>query len=87
MTTAATWVERLAQELGVEGMTPHAQATLLAIARDVAHGGERKYAPLASFIAGRYVQLAAHDGRDMESALRDVSDAVSRLLRETSAAP
>jgi hypothetical protein len=29
--------------------------TILALARDVAHGSERKNAPLAAFLAGRFV--------------------------------
>lgn len=85
--SAARWIAQLAGELGVEGMTPQTQAALLTIARDVAHGTERKYAPLASFIAGRYVELAARDGRDVETALRDVSDAVGRLLHDGPTTP
>ena len=85
--TAAQWIARLARELGIDGMTPRAQAALLSMARDVAHGSERKYAPLASFVAGRYVELAARNGRDIESALRDVGEAVTRLLRETPTTP
>lgn len=85
--TAAEWIALLARELGVNGMTPRAQAALLSMARDVAHGTERKYAPLASFIAGRFVELAARDGRDIEAALRDVRDAVTRLVRETPTTP
>lgn len=81
--TAAQWTARLASELGVDGMTLHLQATLLSIARDVAHGTERKYAPLASFIAGRYVEAATREGRDVETALREISDAVHRLIGES----
>lgn len=78
--TAQQWIARLSSELGVEGMTLQTQAALLAIARDVAHGAERKYAPLASFVAGRYVELAARDGRDVNTAMTEVSNAVRRLL-------
>lgn len=85
--TAAEWTARLARELGTDGMTPRAQAALLSIARDVAHGAERKYAPLASFIAGRYVELAVRDGRDVEAALRDVGEVVTRLLPGTATTP
>jgi hypothetical protein len=85
--TAAEWIGRLAIELGVEPMTLQTQAALLSIARDVAHGTERKYAPLASFVAGRYVELALHEGRSIESAVRDVSDAVSRLVGDPPATP
>lgn len=78
--TAAQWVARLAVELGVEPLSPHTQAEVLGLARDVAHGTERKAAPLASFVAGRYVQRAVDSGRDVDDALREVSEAVERLL-------
>lgn len=78
--TAAEWVARLAGELGIDALTLQSQASVLAIAREVAHGAERKYAPLASFIAGRYVERAASAGDDVDEALRDVSAAVARLL-------
>ena len=78
--TAAEWVSRLAVELDDEPLSPHTQAEVLGLARDVAHGTERKAAPLASFVAGRYVQRAVADGRDVDQALREVSEAVERLL-------
>lgn len=78
--TAAEWVAGLATELGVEPMTLRTQAAVLAIARDVAHGAERKYAPLASFVAGRRVEAAVRAGRSVDEALAEVSEAVARLL-------
>jgi len=85
--TAARWTARLAAELGVETMTPQTQVALLSIAREIAHGTERRYAPLASFIAGRYAELAVRQGRDVGTALREVSDAVQRLLGEPPSTP
>ena len=78
--TAAEWVARLAAELRVEPLTPRTQAEVLGLARDVAHGTERKAAPLAAYVAGRYVQLAVDIGRDVDEALREVSEAVERLI-------
>jgi hypothetical protein len=48
------WIEQYAEALGV----PLQQADrdrILELARDVAHGTERMYAPLASFLAGWFV--------------------------------
>ena len=78
--TAAEWVARLAVELGIDPLSPRTQAEVLGLARDVAHGTERKAAPLASFVAGLYVQRALAEGRDNDEALHDVSEAVERLL-------
>ena len=78
--TAARWVARFAAELGVSGVSLEMQADVLAIARDVAHGAERRYAPLAAFIAGRHVEARTRAGVDGATALREVSDAVTRVL-------
>ena len=78
--TAAEWVARLAIELGVDPLAPRTQAEVLGLARDVAHGTERKAAPLASFVAGLYVQRAVNSGREVDEALKAVSEAVERLL-------
>lgn len=78
--TASEWIARLAVELGVEPLSLRTQAEVLGLARDVAHGTERKVAPLASFLAGLYAQRAVDSGRDVDEALRDVSEAVERLL-------
>ncbi|MBW3658213.1 MAG: molybdopterin-guanine dinucleotide biosynthesis protein MobA [Actinobacteria bacterium] len=46
------WLERYADELGVAALTDDEVARLLVLARDVAHGTERRYAPLSTFLAG-----------------------------------
>ena len=78
--SAAEWVARFAVELRVESLSPRTQAEVLGLARDVAHGTERTAAPLASFVAGRYIQRAVDSGCDVDEALREVSEAVERLL-------
>lgn len=50
---------------------------LLELARDVAHGSERKNAPLATFIAGMY---AASREQAMADSLTEVVDAAGRVL-------
>lgn len=46
------WLERYADELGVPALTDDEVARLLGLARDVAHGTERRFAPLSTFLAG-----------------------------------
>lgn len=54
MTDAEHWLAAYADALGLALDDSEIEA-LLALARDVAHGTERKNAPLASFLAGRFV--------------------------------
>jgi Domain of unknown function (DUF6457) len=81
-----TWYERLTEALsGGSGraaatLTPHQRGQVLRIARDVAHGTERKNAPVATFIAGRYVEARCAEGADAGTALNEVAEAVGRLL-------
>jgi len=51
----ADWLDGLADALGVNRLSPAEIDQLLDLARDVAHGTERKNAPLATFLAGRAV--------------------------------
>ena len=47
------WLDRFADALSVPRLDPAEVDTLLDLARVVAHGTERKNAPLATFLAGR----------------------------------
>jgi hypothetical protein len=78
--TAAAWIARLADELSAGSVDLQLQAAVLALARDVAHGTERKYAPLAAFVAGRHVQRRVTEGVTPNQALGEVNAAVQRLL-------
>jgi hypothetical protein len=81
------WCERFGDSLvGVSGLaatplTPRLQARVLTLARDIAHGTERKNAPVCAFIAGRYVEARLAQGVDAETALSEVAEAAARLLR------
>jgi hypothetical protein len=55
------------------------RATLLRVARDIAHASERQSAPLATYLAGRYVELRRQDGVDEDEALGEVAAAVGRV--------
>lgn len=56
------------------------QEPVLDLARIVAHGTERKNAPLAAFIAGRYCALREAEGVEPSAALAEAIDAARRLL-------
>ena len=61
------WLDRFADDLQVPRLDPTEVDALLDLARVVAHGTERKNAPLAAFLAGRW---AAAAGGDPAEALR-----------------
>ena len=69
------WLDDYAAALGDPSYAPTGpdKNRLLELARDVAHGTERKNAPLAAFIVGRY--LATHEGASIDEAI-----AVARRL-------
>lgn len=46
------WLDDLAATLGVAPLRDEEVTDLLAVARDVAHGSERRFAPLSTFLAG-----------------------------------
>lgn len=62
-----SWLDRFADALHVPRLDPAEADSLLDLARVVAHGTERKNAPLAAFLAGRW---AATGGGDPAAALR-----------------
>ena len=50
------WLDELATTLEVEPLTDAQAEALLAVAREIAHGVERKTTPLAAFLLGRAVE-------------------------------
>lgn len=72
------WLDSYADALGVARLTEDEQRTLLALARDVAHGSERRFAPLSTFLAGVLAGNRAEHARD--DALRDAMVAAQALL-------
>lgn len=69
------WLARYAQALGVEPLGEAEAQALLDLARDVAHGSERKHAPLSTFLAG----VLAGRGGDRAAALRAATEAAEGL--------
>lgn len=73
----ASWLDRYADALGLPPLTDDEVRELLALARDVAHGSERRHAPLSTFLAG---MLVARRGEDRAEALATARQAAVQLL-------
>jgi hypothetical protein len=56
------------------------RAALLRVARDIAHASERQNAPLATYLAGRYVERRRQAGVDEGHALEEVARLVGQLI-------
>jgi hypothetical protein len=74
-----SWIDDLARALGEEALTADEVETLLGVARDVAHGVERKITPLSTFLLGAAVGRRQGGGEDRSHAL----DAALAALRGT----
>ncbi len=73
------WIDRAADALGEGSLGPDEIGIVLRLARDVAHGVERKMAPLAAFLVGAAVGRAPAEARP--EALRAAAAALEPLLR------
>lgn len=69
------WLRRFAEEIGAEPLTSTEVGVLLDLTRDVAHGTERRSAPLAAFLAG------VHAGRSSASRIEAVEEAATAARR------
>jgi hypothetical protein len=67
-----SWIDELAAALGTEPLSEDEAERLLNVARDVAHGIERKITPLATFLLGMSVQ-ARMQGGDTRTAAVDAA--------------
>jgi hypothetical protein len=72
------WIERAADALGEDRLRAEETSLVLRLARDVAHGAERRMAPLAAFLAGAAAGRAVSDER--LTRLRTAVDELERLL-------
>jgi hypothetical protein len=80
--TMDSWIDRLAVSLGEDALTPGETARLLGLARDVAHGVERKITPLAAFLIGSSVGRSLARGTPRTDALDAAFRTVQALLPE-----
>jgi hypothetical protein len=62
------WLTRAAGDLGVDPIDDDTQERLLGVARDVAHGVERKLTPIATFLLGAAVERRVAAGEDRSAA-------------------
>ena len=74
------WINRLAELLGVDGLTTEESSRLLAAARDVAHGVERRITPLAAFVLGSAVERRTSGGTARDQALSESLSALEELI-------
>ena len=74
------WVNRLAERLDVEGLTTEESSRLLAAARDVAHGVERRITPLAAFVLGAAVQRRTTGGTARDRAITESLSVLEELI-------
>ena len=80
------WIDRFADRLGERRLDPKEVGAILKLARQVAHGVERKLAPLAAYVAGTYVGREVTEGTLPEEALAEALDAARSLVPEAAGA-
>jgi len=76
------WIDRLAGSLGEEPISPEELGAVLRLARDVAHGVERKLAPVSTYLAGVHAGRTAAAGGTRAHALRRAVEEAGRLIPE-----
>jgi uncharacterized protein DUF6457 len=76
------WLDALTLALDEPGVDRAEIGSLLRLARDVAHGLDRKLAPLSTFVAGLHVGRRMAEGASREEAMEEVMGTVSGLLPE-----
>jgi hypothetical protein len=77
------WLDQLAETLGVDPLGGAETGELLRASRDVAHGVERRYAPLASFLLGAATERRVAAGASRDEAFRGAVERLRSVLPET----
>jgi hypothetical protein len=66
------WIDEYARALGEgQGLGDEERLVLLKLAREVAHRTERIFAPLSTYLAGRFVAERLRAGEDAGAAVRE----------------
>jgi hypothetical protein len=76
------WIDRAAEAFGEDPLDPGQVDALLDVARDVAHGVERRLTPVAAFLAGMGAGRARAAGASHERAVADALATLRALLPE-----
>jgi hypothetical protein len=76
------WLDSFARALGERPLEREEVGAVLALAREVAHGLERRLAPLASFLAGMHVQRRVAEGAGVPDAVEEIRTAARALIPE-----
>jgi hypothetical protein len=77
------WLATMAITLGVDPLDEGQVAELLDVARDVAHGVERKATPMATFLLGAAVQRRIGHGATAGDAFQDALTELRTILPGT----
>ena len=76
------WLDAFAEALGEPPVDRAAIGAMLRLSRDVAHGAERKLAPVSTFVAGLHVGRRTAEGASADEALAEVQGAAANLLSQ-----
>ncbi len=79
---APSFPDRYADALGGPRLSQAEVDALLGLARTVAHATERRYAPLSTYLAGRFVAERMAAGVPFEHALTEAVAAGERSARD-----
>lgn len=87
------WPERYARELariaeGMEsGLSREEIAAMLSLSREVAHRTERRWAPVSTYVAGRFVAPRLAAGIPLSAALSELVQAAQEILPKPAGEP
>ena len=76
---SANYPDRFAEALGLRLTDEEAEA-VLDLARRVAHGTERRFAPLSTYLAGQFVAELVRTGIPVAEALAEAAAIAERTL-------
>jgi hypothetical protein len=79
MGMSANYPARYAEALGLPLSDEEVEA-VLDLARDVAHGSERRFAPLSSYLAGQFVAELVRAGVPRDEAVKEAMALAAKTL-------